>query len=657
MAVSISVSAAFGTVDKYIKSWNIAPYVFHVQHQRDRLEQGQEFLVVFSTPQPTMPAADVVVTATFTVRPPREEGRAPKVTYSIETQKAQHSADRPIRRTWLNGAIRRKRMIQDGRVVFENSGRLPQPMAFVPGKYKAAEALANAAYDGADENEERLMERAAEHGDAAELALQNALETDAALEEMLVAIFNDGDTDGNGYLDLKEFRALLETSELDLDENELRQLLVLADANGDGKIEYAEFAPLGADIIQTMRLRKLNEAEQRLLEEETELQARDFIHGLGQEQIVEMFLNAFRDFDTDNSGRLERDEIEKCLRSLTLGATKLTSREIKMILSFVDEDESGTLEYNEFAPLMFNYLVDALKMGFLESEMDELSLYLTQHLESYDNNEDGRLSTKTLKAALKDADLISLTPIQYQSVLSSAIVDSEGKVKIAQFVTPAARMIWKLGDPLLEAKRHRVSQMAKVTPLGALTAEEAKRLQEMAVTVFQTFDADGSGTLDRGEFLKCLVDSKLGLSEKQIKHLMYAADENDDGAIDYKEFAELFHNCLMEMSRQEAINRMVQQETIGNVQQSLAYFLDELMIPLRLAFDIASEGQDACATAAVIQILTTKCHEWGVMPEAESVLAAGVAQHPETDMSWTALMELIKKLAGEQLPDDTVAAA
>jgi hypothetical protein len=68
----------------------------------------------------------------------------------------------------------------------------------------------------------------------------------------------------------------------------VRQILMLADANGDGKIEYAEFAPLGADIIQTMRLRQLNAAEEAVRNEEAEIMAREVIHGLGEEEIVEM---------------------------------------------------------------------------------------------------------------------------------------------------------------------------------------------------------------------------------------------------------------------------------------------------------------------------------------------------------------------------------
>ena len=44
----------------------------------------------------------------------------------------------------------------------------------------------------------------------------------------------------NGYLDAAEFSALLDTANLGLDATEKRQLLMMCDINGDGRIEYAE---------------------------------------------------------------------------------------------------------------------------------------------------------------------------------------------------------------------------------------------------------------------------------------------------------------------------------------------------------------------------------------------------------------------------------
>jgi Ca2+-binding EF-hand superfamily protein len=57
--------------------------------------------------------------------------------------------------------------------------------------------------------------------------------------------------------------------------------------------------------------------------------------------------------------------------------------------------------------------------------------------------------------------------------------------------------------------------------------------------LFMGADADGSGYLDRKE-LKTVFDGlrdELGLSNKDIKLIMAEADENDDGVVEYEEFA------------------------------------------------------------------------------------------------------------------------
>ena len=275
--------------------------------------------------------------------------------------------------------------------------------------------------------------------------------------------------------------------------------------------------------------------------------------------------------------------------------------------------------------------------------------YLDGHLRSYDAAGEGTLTTKVLKAALADADLIRLTPIQMQSVLADAPVDMEGKVSLDAFVEPAARLITKITDPKLAGKRLRVAQMAKVTPIAALTAEEQERLKEMALTVFQTFDADGSGKLDRQEFHTCLTESKLGLSDRQIGQLMVAADESQDGQIDYAEFADLFYNALMEIARFQSVEKMMLGEAVKGIRMQMGRMLDELMIPLHLAFDLAAGGQEACPKAAAVDMLAYKCPEWGVPEDAYNVLAAAVMTGEEDaeDISWNALCALVEKLSME----------
>lgn len=319
----LSHKEAFQTVDRLVKSWSLGEYVHHVRYVKDQ-DQGQEFVVIFSKPQPTKPVPELVVNATFLVRPPRFEGDMPQVSYTIESQKQKLSGQRPIRLQWLDAAMRRKEMMASASAGFAKTGKLPEPLAFVPGKYKALEALEQEATEQANCNEERFCLAAANVEVAHEIADRNVLESDADLEQLLVTIFREGDVNRDGYLDSHEFCEILQTSQLGFSKTEAMGLLTFADANGDGKIEYHEFAPVGADIVQTMRLRQLHAAETEVLEQDAELRARATIHNLGPEAIHNEFLAVFRACDADGSGRLEREEIEHCLQSLTLGNTKLT---------------------------------------------------------------------------------------------------------------------------------------------------------------------------------------------------------------------------------------------------------------------------------------------------------------------------------------------
>jgi len=357
-----------------------------------------------------------------------------------------------------------------------------------------------------------------------------------------------------------------------------------------------------------------------------------------------MLLDAFKAFDKDGSGRLEHAEVAECLQHLTLGSTKLTPREIRMVMMHLDEDESGSVEYNEFAPLMYNYLVEALKMGFLQSETDDVGEYLLSHLSPF-ASPNGALTRAALKNGLSGADLLMLTPVQVMTLVADAPFDDNGTVDLATFCGPASRMITKMVDPQLEHKRMMVSKMAAVTPLQALSPEEKQRLARLAESVFLEYDQDKSGKLDRVEFSRCLTESQLGFTERQIQAMMLAVDEDENDLIDYSEFANLFENVILEISRQDKIDKMLAgEEAADRLAADLELFLDELMIPLHIAYDIACDGGESCASGAITQLLLVKCPEWGIGEEAMNALCEAVLAYGEA-LEWAHVVEVIEKLA------------
>ena len=159
------------------------------------------------------------------------------------------------------------------------------------------------------------------------------------------------------------------------------------------------------------------------------------------------------------------------------------------------------------------------------------------------------------------------------------------------------------------------------------------------------YDQDKSGKLDRVEFSRCLTESQLGFTERQIQAMMLAVDEDENDLIDYSEFANLFENVILEISRQDKIDKMLAgEEAADRLAADLELFLDELMIPLHIAYDIACDGGESCASGAITQLLLVKCPEWGIGEEAMNALCEAVLAYGEA-LEWAHVVEVIEKLA------------
>ena len=144
-----------------------------------------------------------------------------------------------------------------------------------------------------------------------------------------------------------------------------------------------------------------------------------------------------------------------------------------------------------------------------------------------------------------------------------------------------------------------VSKMAQITPLQALTDDEKVRLERW-LPVFAQYDEE-VGKLDRAEFK--YSTSQAGFTERQIAHMMAAADVSEDGLLDRGEFASLFSFFILELARADAVEKMLrgqaEQEIEDRVRFDMGVMLDELLIPLHIAYDIASGGEEGLAAGGV----------------------------------------------------------
>ncbi|CAA3014548.1 calcium-dependent kinase [Olea europaea subsp. europaea] len=132
----------------------------------------------------------------------------------------------------------------------------------------------------------------------------------------LKAMFTNMDTDNSGTITYEELKTGLARLGSKLTETEVKQLMEAADVDGNGTIDYIEF------ITATMHRHRL-EREENLYK-------------------------AFQYFDKDNSGFITRDELETAMKEYGMGDPAT----IKEILSEVDSDNDGRINYEEFCTMM-----------------------------------------------------------------------------------------------------------------------------------------------------------------------------------------------------------------------------------------------------------------------------------------------------------------
>ncbi|CAI9106251.1 OLC1v1005366C1 [Oldenlandia corymbosa var. corymbosa] len=132
----------------------------------------------------------------------------------------------------------------------------------------------------------------------------------------LKQMFKSIDSDNSGTITLEELKQGLAEQGTKLSEYEVKQLMEAADADGNGTIDYEEF------ITATMHMNRMDREEH--------------------------LYTAFQYFDKDNSGYVTIEELEQALRDFGMNDAK----DIKEIISEVDTDNDGRINYDEFVAMM-----------------------------------------------------------------------------------------------------------------------------------------------------------------------------------------------------------------------------------------------------------------------------------------------------------------
>jgi len=126
--------------------------------------------------------------------------------------------------------------------------------------------------------------------------------------------FNTFDKDGGGSIDAKELKELMNTVGTNPTDKELDEMIAMADADGSGSIDFAEFVTLMA-------------------------------HNMTDEKSVDDLKKAFQVFDSDGSGNISPDELQRIMINV---GEPVSLEDVNKVISEADEDGDGEINFEEF---------------------------------------------------------------------------------------------------------------------------------------------------------------------------------------------------------------------------------------------------------------------------------------------------------------------
>jgi calcium-dependent protein kinase len=239
-----------------------------------------------------------------------------------------------------------------------------------------------------------------------------------------------GDNDEEIYQSIKEGKYNFDDEkwdEISSDAKDLIKNLLIKDINKRYSARKALSHPWITKHRRTKELdkKKLNEVVTNLRNYSAKLKLQQLtlayiVHNLTSKEDCEFLREVFIIFDENGSGNLTKDQLIKGLNNVL--SPEESEKEVNRLMSIIDVDGNGFIEYEEFLRAGLN------KEKIITKENLETSFKL------YDINKRGKINAQELGMVLGQGDESHGESI-WQELIDEADIDKDGEINFDDFKT------------------------------------------------------------------------------------------------------------------------------------------------------------------------------------------------------------------------------
>lgn len=310
--------------------------------------------------------------------------------------------------------------------------------------------------------------------------LQNYL-TELFKTEEARLLLEQGESEPTSFSGLLPFRTIISlmSGSVRLSLSRLQVMVIASSAEvEDGNVNYYKFAPAASKTIELMFQPHILRQRAELIET-TELSPTHLLNGATPEEFLRKLRTLFSSYDLGKTGQLNPRQFRAIMDSMDL---QLTPGEIMALMSSADTDNSGGIDFDEFAEFCMTNLLhlerekhirllqDAMNGGETgdSEETHRLESHLLNIFQLADHDNSGNLSYDELEVVFQSVN-IHMSQFQLQVLLSEMDVNNDGSVSYEEFIPAAADLL-----QAYRAKSHAVEEKKRREEWASQKATEAE---------------------------------------------------------------------------------------------------------------------------------------------------------------------------------------